>query len=319
MAVVLAAGESTRMKSDIPKVLHEVCGRPMLAYVLNACRLAGAERLYVVVGHLKEAVMERFRCDHDLEWVEQPAQRGTADAVKCCREALQGFVGSVLVIAGDMPLVRRETLAGLIEVREQSGDALSMATTVLDDPTGYGRIIRDGKDALLGIVEHRDCTAEQRDIHEVNPSYYCFDAVRLFDALDKVEPQGPKDEFYLTETVKVFRDAGHGVSAEISAAPEDAMGINSRLDLAVVGRIMQDRIQFRLMSEGVTIVDPDNTWIEDDVTAGRDTIIYPFSVIRAGACIGARCRIGPFAQLRADQRIEDGKDFGPGQGDGAAS
>lgn len=305
-AIILAAGKSTRMNSDLPKVLYDICGRPMLGYVIGACRLAGVDRLIVVVGHGKDRVMGRFAAEQGITWVEQPEQHGTGHAVVCCREAVKGLSGSVLVIAGDMPLVRRETLADLIETRDQSGDALVLATAFLDDPAGYGRIIRDAAGRLEAIVEHRDCTSKQREIREINPSYYCFDVERLFDALDRIAPASGSGEYYVTDTVAVLRQAGHEVSAPVRVPAEDAMGINSRLDLAKVGRIMQDRIQLSFMNDGVTIVDPDNTWIEADVIVGRDTTIYPFSYIAAGAAIGEGCRIGPYAHVGAGQTVDDG-------------
>ena len=229
----------------------------------------------------------------------------------CCRDALADFDGNVLVVAGDMPLVRRETLVELIREREEYNDAVSLATTFLEDPTGYGRIIRDGQGQLLAIVEDRDCTPEQREIHEVNPSYYCFDARRLFDALAKVKRSIGRAEYYLTDVVAILKQDGHSVSARVAIPREDATGINSRLDLAIVGRMMQDRIQFALMECGVTIVDPDNTWVEADVEIGRDTVIYPFSVIGAGATVGTGCRIGPFARIAAEEHVTDGAHAGP--------
>lgn len=299
------------MKSDRPKVLHEVCGRPMLSHSLNACRLAGVDRLIVVVGYGKDEVISRLESERDTAWVSQAEQRGTGHAVICCREALQDFVGSVLVLAGDMPLVRRETLAGLIELREDSGDAATLATTMLDEPSGYGRIVRDTHGELTAIVEDRDCTNEQREIREVNPSYYCFDKERLFEALDKVQPAEKSGEYYVTDAVRILREAGHDVSAKIVVAPEEAMGVNSRLDLATVNRMMQDRIQLELMNDGVTIVDPDNTWIESDVSVGRDTVIFPFSVIGVGATIGEGCRIGPCACVGVGDVVEGGAVVGP--------
>ena len=305
-AIILAAGKSTRMKSDLPKVLHEVCGRPMLGYVISACRLAGVDRLVVVVGHGKDQVIDRFEAERDIRWVEQAEQNGTGHAVMCCRDELQGVDGSVLVIAGDMPLVRREVLSELLEGRQQSGDALSLATTVLDDPTGYGRIVRDGEGGVQAIVEHRDCIDRQREICEVNPSYYCFDGGSLFESLDQVEPAGAKGEYYLTDVVRVLYDSGRGVSATVRVPFEDAMGVNSRLDLARIGRLMQDRIQLDLMNEGVTIVDPDNTWIEADVVVGANTTVYPFSFIGRGATLGEGCRIGPFVHVAAGETLGEG-------------
>ncbi len=311
VAIVLAAGRSTRMKGDLPKVLHAVCGQPMLRHVLTACRLAGADRVIVVVGHGKDLVMEAFDSDTDVTWIEQTEQNGTGHAVLCCREQLEDFEGDVLVIAGDMPLVRRVTLADLIETRRSRGDALSLATTILDNPAGYGRIIRGAEGELEGIVEHRDCTDEQLAIREVNPSYYCFDAQAMVGALDRIEPNPSSGERHLPDVVGVLRSAGSGVSAVVAVAAEEAMGVNSRLDLAAVARIMQDRIQLSLMNEGVTIVDPDNTWIDVEVTIGSDTTIYPFTVIGAGATIGEGCRIGPLASIAAGETLPDGAVAGP--------
>jgi len=313
-AIILAAGKSTRMRSDLPKVLHEVCGRPMLGFVVSVCRLTGVDRIVVVVGHGKDKVVDRFAAERDVSFVEQVEQHGTGHAVMCCREALAGFQGSVLVVAGDMPLVRRETLSDLVEIREQRGDAATIATTELDDPTGYGRIVRNGDGDLEAIVEHRDCTPEQLAIREVNVSYYCFDAARLWSGLNRLTPNPPKNELYLTDLVRIFGEEKSGVSAVVRVAPEDSMGINSRLDLAAVGRAMQDRLQRVLLNEGVTIVDPDNTWVEADVSVGADTVILPFSFIGLGATIGEGCRVGPYAYVRAGENWDDGSVIGPSKG-----
>lgn len=294
------------MKSALPKVLHDICGKPMLSYVTSACRVAGIDRLIVVVGHEQEKVRAALASE-DITWVEQAEQLGTGHAVMVCREALSGFTGSVLVIAGDMPLVRRATLAGLYEARESNGDALAIATTVLDDPTGYGRIVRNEMGELEAIVEHNDCTPQQREIREVNPSYYCFDGAALFEALDQVKPSGKKKEYYITDAIHLLRESGKGVSAPIQVPAEDAMGINSRMDLSLVTRVMQDRIQRSILEDGVTIVDPDNTWIEADVTVGQDTVIHPFSHIGASARIGENCTIGPFGLVPRGEEVAAGE------------
>ena len=310
-AIVLAAGKSTRMDTDAPKVLHEICGRPMLSFVLQACRLAGVERTAVVIGHGKSKVKKAFSSNGNIDWVEQREQKGTGHAVLCCKKALAGFHGTVLVIAGDMPLVKRLTLVELMESRERMDDAAAMATTILDDPTGYGRIVRDSEGRLEAIVEQRDCSAEQLEIREVNPSYYAFDADRLFKALDKVEANPDTGEYYVTDVIRSLREAGHGVSAVATVPSAEAMGVNSRLDLAVVARMMQDRLQMALMGEGVSIIDPDNTWIEADVTIGRDSTVYPFSFIGAGARVGRKCRIGPFGMVAKGESVADGRVVGP--------
>jgi len=309
-AIILAAGKSTRMKSDVPKVLHEVCGRPMLGYVVSTARLAGADRLVVVVGHGRERVKQAFEPERDITWVTQSQQRGTGHAVQCCRDVLSGFEGSVIVIAGDMPLVRRQVMIELTDIREETGDAATIATTVLDDPTGYGRIVRDHNGELFAIVEDRDCNEQQRAITEVNPSYYCFDAKKLFDVLAKIEPANTRGEYYLTDAIGLLRENGERVSAKLKISPDDALGVNSRIDLATVNRLMQDRIQATAVDAGVTIVDPDNTWIEADVSIGCDTMIYPFTFVGRGATIGSGCCIGPFAHVGATETVGDGVQVG---------
>jgi len=273
--------------------------------------MAGVERLFVVVGHRKEDVIATFGDATDITWVEQTEQNGTGHAVLCCREALSGFNGSVLVLAGDMPLVRRPTLAGLHEARVTGSLACTIATTELDDPSGYGRIVRDDEGRLAAIVEHADCSPEQRAIREVNPSYYCFEARELWWSLDRTKPQSPKNEYYITDAIRILKDAGKGMAAPLQVPAEDATGVNSRIDLARVGRLMQDRIQRVWLEEGVTIVDPDNTWIEADATIGRDTVLYPFSFIGAGAGIGEGCRIGPFGHVAPDETVPDRTVVGP--------
>ena len=310
-AIILAAGKSTRMNSDLPKVLHGICGRPMLSYALDACVEAGIEPVHVVVGHRQDLVRDAFADRPEIVWVEQSKQRGTGHAVLCCREALEGFEGSVVVIAGDMPLLRRATLSALLESRAETNHVVVLGTSILDDPTGYGRIVRDGEGDLEAIVEERDCSAKQREIREVNPSFYCFEAGPLFESLEKVRPDNAKGEYYITDVIELFRSAGAGVSAYSGVPAEEAMGINSRMDLATVARLMQDRVQLALMESGVTIVDPDNTWIEWGVSIGKDTVVFPFTYIGRNASIGRSCQVGPFAHVARDQRVESGSQVGP--------
>jgi bifunctional UDP-N-acetylglucosamine pyrophosphorylase/glucosamine-1-phosphate N-acetyltransferase len=311
VAIILAAGISSRMKTQVPKVLHEVCGRPMLAYVLEACRAAGAEKIYIVVGCRAERIKEQFAGDKDVVWVRQDEQKGTAHAVLCCREHLADFEGETLVICGDMPLVEVQTLKALIEKRRASGAALVLATAVLEEATGYGRIKRDKDGNIAGIIEHNDCTAEELAIKEVNPSYYLFDNKVLFETAAKVGSENAKNEYYLTDAVSLILDAGHKVEAVASIRPEEAMGVNSRQQLGRICKVMQGMIQQRLMEEGVTIVDADNTWIGAGAKIGRDTVIEPFTYIRGGARIGQGCRVGPFVYLDNNAVIEDGLTAGP--------
>lgn len=304
-AVILAAGKSTRMVTDLPKVLHEVCGRPMMAYVVDACREAGIDRIVAVVGYRKDDVIEAFRDVSGMQFVEQTEQKGTGHAVMMCREALGDFDGNLLIIAGDMPLLRTDTLKLLVETHVNGRSAVTLATSVLDNPAGYGRIVRDQFGNLQGIVEHSDCTPEQLAIKEVNPSYYCFDKKLLFEALGDVKPNNVKGEYYLTDALHILIREGHRAVAVTAVPPEDAMGVNSRRELAEVGKIMQARIQNRLMTAGVTIFDPPNTWVDARAKIGQDTVIQPFSYIHGCVEIGRRCRIGPFAYIREGTKIGD--------------
>ena len=304
-AVILAAGVSSRMNTMLPKVLHEVCGRPMLSYVLDACRAVDVEKIYVVVGYGADQVKERYGGHDDIVWVTQAEQKGTAHAVMCCKDELAGFDGDTLVLCGDGPLIRKETLKTLVDKHDSEQSATTLATAVLDDPSGYGRICRDSYGNIQGIVEDSDCDKKQLAIQEVNPSYYLFKNKILLEALEKVEPNNVKNEYYITDVLAIVLAAGHKVVAITAVRPEEAIGVNSRRQLSEVGRIMQDRVQDELMDGGVTIVDPDNTWIDARAQIGQDTVIEPFTYIHGIANIGKSCRIGPFAYLRNDTVIED--------------
>jgi bifunctional UDP-N-acetylglucosamine pyrophosphorylase/glucosamine-1-phosphate N-acetyltransferase len=270
----------------------------MLAYVLDACRQVGVRKTYVVIGFSAEQVRERFGESAGIEWVIQKKQLGTAHAVLCCKEQLKDFRGETLVLCGDGPLIRPLTLTTLIEKHEAEQSAATLATAVLDDPTGYGRIVRDAYGNMQGIVEHSDCTKELLAIKEVNPSYYLFNNQVLFEALERVKPDNVKQEYYLTDVLSGIIRTGHKVVAVTAVRPEEAMGVNSRRQLSEASKIMQRRIQQELMENGVTIVDPDNTWIDARAKIGQDTVVEPFTYIHGVVEIGQNCRIGPFAYLR---------------------
>jgi len=305
VVIVLAAGVSSRMNTLLPKVLHEVGGRPMLAYVLDACRKVDVTRIYVVVGFGADQVREQFSDAEDVVWVQQAEQLGTGHAVLCCREPLKDFDGQTLVLCGDGPLIRDKTLTTLIAKHQSEHSAATLATAVLDNPAGYGRIVRDAYGNMQGIVEDADCTPEQLAVREVNPSYYLFNNRILFEALDHVKPDNVKKEYYLTDAVSWIIASGHKVVAVTAVRPEEAMGVNSRAQLSVASKIMQQRIQQELMENGVTIVDPDNTWIDARAQIGQDTVIEPFTYIHGVVKIGKSCRIGPFAYLRHGTVVGD--------------
>jgi bifunctional UDP-N-acetylglucosamine pyrophosphorylase/glucosamine-1-phosphate N-acetyltransferase len=241
VAIILAAGVSSRMKTNTPKVLHEVCGRPMLSYILDACRGAGIGKIYVVIGFGGEQVKEKFSDAGDVVWVRQDEQKGTAHAVLCCREHLNGFGGETLVLCGDGPLIRAETLRAIIEKHESEDAAATLATAILDDPSGYGRVCRNADGNIEAIVEHNDCTGEQLKIKEVNPSYYMFDNKILFEAAAEVRPDNVKKEYYLTDAISIIISAGHKVVAVAALRPEEAMSANTDAQLKEIDSIMQRR------------------------------------------------------------------------------
>jgi bifunctional UDP-N-acetylglucosamine pyrophosphorylase/glucosamine-1-phosphate N-acetyltransferase len=250
VAIILAAGISRRMNTDIPKVLHEVCGRPMLAYVLDACREVGVEKIYAVVGYGAEQVKKRFDRADDVVWVQQPGQKGTAHAVLCCKAHLKDFEGETFVLCGDGPLVRAEILQKLIETHRAERSVMTLATAILDNPAGYGRIDRDAAGNIRSIVEHNDCTDEQLKIKEVNPSYYLFNNKVLFEALEKVRPDNVKKEYYLTDALSIIIGAGHKVAAITAVRPEEAVSANTREQLSQINKIMQRRIANKKLEAG---------------------------------------------------------------------
>jgi bifunctional UDP-N-acetylglucosamine pyrophosphorylase / glucosamine-1-phosphate N-acetyltransferase len=305
-AIILAAGKSTRMKSNRPKVLHEVCGRPMLDWVLRACFDAGVSRFLVVVGHGKDEVMSRFSDDKRLAWVEQAEQLGTGHAAKMCAEDLKKHPGDVFIMAGDGPMIRGEILRTLRDAHTADHAAASMATAVVDDPFGYGRIVRDDKGEFVDIVEEADATQQQREIREVFPSYYCCKSDELLHALSKLTNTNKKNEYYLTDIYGILRREGKKITAVQAMTQEDVLAVNTRQQLADVDLAMQDRIQRQHRDAGVTIVSPANCYIEAGCKIGSDTIIKPFSFVGCESTIGRDCVIGPFAYLQEQSIVPDG-------------
>jgi bifunctional UDP-N-acetylglucosamine pyrophosphorylase/glucosamine-1-phosphate N-acetyltransferase len=306
-AIILAAGKSTRMKSKRPKALHEVCGRPMLEYVIRACYGAGCDRILMVVGHGKDEIIAHFGSDKRIHWVEQTEQLGTGHAAKMCEGELRKIHGGeVFILAGDGPLIRGEVLKTLLQAHREERAAASMATAVLDDPTGYGRVIRDEKGEFVEIVEQLDATPAQREIREVFPSYYCVRVEELLAALAKLKNENKKGEYYLTDIYGILRAGGKKVIAVQAVTQEDVIGVNNRQQLAEVDAILQERIQRQHRESGVTIVSGVNTYIEADVTMGPDTVVHPFSFVGRGASIGPECVIGPFGVVPRESIVPEG-------------
>lgn len=303
LALILAAGEGTRMKSDKPKVAHEILGIPMVNWVVEAARAAGCERVVAITGH-GAAVVEQLL--GDVETARQDCQLGTGHAVMCARDALAGFSGSLVVLSGDTPLITAETIAGLVAMRESSGSALTLLTTNLPEPAGYGRIVRDLRDGSVArIVEEKDCDAEERAITEINTGTYCFDAAVLFAHLDRLTTENAQGEYYLTDMVAVFNAEGLTVSALSTEDPLETLGVNSRVQLAEAAKVMQRRINRGHLLAGVTMTDPDLVWIGPHVRIGRDVEILPMSFLMGDTTVGDRALIGPSTRLTDSAVAED--------------
>ncbi len=301
-ALILAAGEGTRMKSGLPKVAHRILGVPMVAHVIDAAHRAGCEQIVAVTGHGAEVVESLIG---GVASVRQEQQLGTGHAVMCAKDALSGIDGSLVVLSGDSPLLRSETIARLVETREKTGAAAVVLTATLPDPTGYGRIIREGDGTLAGIVEDKDLAPAQRSIDEVNTGTYCFDARLLFNHLESLGNQNSQGEYYLTDMIKVFRDEGLKVEGIATDQPEETLGVNSRVQLAEAAKVLQRRINRGHMLAGVTMTDPELVWIGPAVTIGRDTVLEPMTFLMGETHIGEACLIGPDSRV-TDSRVESG-------------
>ncbi|NLO88801.1 MAG: bifunctional UDP-N-acetylglucosamine diphosphorylase/glucosamine-1-phosphate N-acetyltransferase GlmU [Clostridia bacterium] len=293
-AVILAAGLGKRMRSKYPKVLHPVGGRPMLQHVLGAAEKAGVDEILVVLGHGRDIILDEF--EH-IPYVVQEQQLGTGHALYQCRDALKSHVEHVLVLCGDVPLIKPETLKELMDHHIESGSYATILTAELPNPKGYGRIIRDDTGNVKGIVEHRDASPEELEIKEVNSGTYVFKRKELFEALDRIDTQNAQGEYYLTDVIGILFNEGKTVSAVMTEDPTEIMGINDRIQLAEAERIMRRRKNEELMLYGVTILDSETTRIDSGVKIAPDTIIYPFTIIEGNTEIGEDCRIGPFTTI----------------------
>ncbi len=302
-AVILAAGQGTRMKSTRPKVLHEVAGAPMAYFPLALARQLDCVPALMVVGHGAEEVQSRF-VGSGAGFVRQEQQLGTGHALRCCAEALADFSGTLLLLCGDVPLLRRETLERLLAYHEGEAAAVTVLTAEVPDPHGYGRIVRDGEE-VLRIVEEKDATQKEKALHEINTGIYAFAAPFVFRALEEVGCQNAQGEYYLTDVVAIARRQGEKVRALTSADPAEAQGINDRAQLAAAGAAMRRRINLALMAGGVTLVDPEATYIDPLVNIGPDTVIEPGAHLRGTTVIGRNCRVEPGVVVR-DCTVGDG-------------
>ncbi len=307
--VILAAGKGTRMKSDLPKVLHPLAGRPMLAYSLDLAAAVGDMPPVVIVGHKADEV--KAAAGARATFVEQTRQLGTGHAVMQAESALAGKARNVLVYAADMPLITPETLQRLMAEHAQSHAAITMLSVIADDPRGFGRVVRGADGGALAIIEEIEATAEQKAIRELNAGVYCFDADWLWPALKRLTPSPRKGEYYITDLVGLAVADARRVSVVTTETPEEVLGVNTRVHLAEAERVVRQRTNRQLMLSGVTFIDPESTYIQPGVQVGRDATIWPGAVLRGETKVGARCVIGPHAAL-TDVSVGDRSVIGAG-------
>jgi bifunctional UDP-N-acetylglucosamine pyrophosphorylase/glucosamine-1-phosphate N-acetyltransferase len=347
--LILAAGLGTRMRSNFAKVLHKADGRPLINHVCRTAAALSPQKIYIVIGHqgdeVRKAVHEQFG-ESDVVFVEQKQQLGTGDAVNSAREYLEGRDSTILILSGDVPLIRPETLSGLIQQHHtHKNTACTILTVNQGDPNGYGRVIRGPGGAFERIVEQKDASDAEREIQEINAGIYCFNTRRLFETLNYVKNENAQSEYYLTDAPALLNAAGDEVAIFLHSDPREIEGVNNRRQLADIERLIRERTISRLMlDDGVTFIDPETTYISEFANIGRDTVIYPNvsiegsseigegTTVRAGsritnakigshvevldncvivnAEIADKCTVGPFAHLRGKARMEEGSKVG---------
>ncbi|MFR7720257.1 MAG: bifunctional UDP-N-acetylglucosamine diphosphorylase/glucosamine-1-phosphate N-acetyltransferase GlmU [Hominilimicola sp.] len=294
-SVILAAGMGTRMKSKMPKVLHKVCGKPLSKWVIDASEAAGADKVCAVVGHKAETVKEVL--GDVCEFALQAEQKGTGHAVMQAIDVIKNSKGEVVILNGDTPLITAETINKAIEYHKNNGNQATVITAILDDATGYGRIVRDNDGSVLKIVEQKDASKEEKKINEVNSGMYVFDAQLLVYALDKITPNNAQGEYYLTDTLEILLSAGKKIGGYAISDNDEIRGINDRVQLNEAEKIMQKRINEYHMRNGVTMRNPESVYIEDGVEIGNDTEICQNVTIKSGTKIGSDCVIGSGSML----------------------
>ncbi len=356
--IILAAGLGKRMKSNTPKVHHLVAGRPMLFYPVEVVKNSGIKKVVVIVGHKADAVKNvlisklrtpnlvpaGFKRGSKLIYVRQEPQLGTGHAVLCAESALKNFNGDCLILSGDVPLITGETITGLFNLHAKKKAVISFISTVVEDPAGYGRVLRDENNSVIRIVEHKDANIEEKAVNEINTGIYCIDAAFLFSGLKKIKKENAQGEYYLPDLIEMAANQGKKVSCLTHINPSEVMGINNRIELSEANRVMRRRINNELMLSGVTLLDADAAYIQYGVKIGKDAIIYPNvflegntdiasgcvieegckiinstigsgSVIKSHSVIessvlGKNVSIGPFARLRPDSKIDDNAKVG---------
>lgn len=300
LSLIMAAGEGTRMNSNIPKVLHQVAGKAMIDRVLDVC--PPGPQPVVIVGHGRQAVEEHVGTR--ARFAVQEEQKGTGHAVMMARTYLEQHEGMVLVLAGDMPLLTKDVIDALVQ--QAQGKKAALLSSMAADPTGYGRILRDAKGDVCGIVEQKDATEEQREIREVNASVYVFDAKALLDCLDALTCDNAQGEYYLTDCIALLAQKGEAIGS-VTAEEETCLGVNNRVQLAQAEAVVRRRVNETWMHAGVTLIDPAQTYIDETVQIGRDSVIYPGVMLQGRTTIGAGCMIMQGCRI-VDSEIGDGTD-----------
>ncbi|WIV13036.1 bifunctional UDP-N-acetylglucosamine diphosphorylase/glucosamine-1-phosphate N-acetyltransferase GlmU [Proteiniborus sp. MB09-C3] len=297
-SIILAAGEGTRMKSKLPKVMHKICGKPLLSHVINTAKASGIDKNIVIVGNGSDLVQKGI--EEEVFFVEQPIGEGvpygTGFAVMQAKDYIEDD-SHVIILYGDTPLITSETINNTIEFHKKGNYEATVLSADFDDPTGYGRIIRDSNGNVTSIVEHKDASEEERNIKEINSGIYCFNGKSLKLALDRLDSNNAQNEYYITDAIKILNDLGLKVGGYKILDKEEIFGINSRIQLAEAEKVMRKRINNAHMANGVTIINPDNTYIDADVKIERDTIIYPGVIIEGKSNIGEDCIIGQNSRI----------------------
>ena len=290
--VILAAGQGTRMKSRMAKVLHRAGGKPLVQHAIDAAlQIAPPERIFLVIGHQADHVRAATRTS-GIQYIEQTEQLGTGHAVKCGLDRLSPLPGRLVIFYGDCPLIRPSTLQQLNDLQSTTSGGGALVTTDLPDPTGYGRILRDPSGDVSAIVEHKAATPDQLAVREINAGVYCFDASAFWQHINEIRPDNPAREYYLTDMIAILLGHGHRIAALKIADETELLGINNRVELSLADRILRDRKVHRLLLDGVTIEKPETVTIDADVTIGQDSIIGPFAQILGSSKLGENCRIG---------------------------
>ena len=311
-SVILAAGKGTRMKSETPKVLHEIFNKALLGYVIDAVNNTGlADENFVIVGHQAERVEEYIKSNYDnAKTVLQSPQLGTGHAVSMVLPYLNDFDGEVVILCGDTPLITSETIKEFVEYHRKQKSDLTVMTSILDNPTNYGRIVRAKDGTVTSIVEEKDATPEQKDIKEINAGVYCINWQKVKPAFSELKTNNAQGEYYLTDIIKWGNQNGLSVNGYILKDNTEIYGINSKANLAEAAKMLNRRVVNKHLANGVTIIDPDTTWISPETEIAPDTIIYPSTYIEGENKIGKNCKIGPFAHLRGSVILEDNVKIG---------